>query len=107
MPHPLELPGVLRAIVPLVRAGNAIVCELVPHRIPRPAAIIGALDHLSEPAARLRGIEPVRVDARALDVIDLPAREMGLADLPLLAPLVRCEDECTFPCTDQNPYTAH
>ena len=45
MPDPLELPGMRRAVVPLVRAGDAVVDELVAHRLPGLAAVVGALDH--------------------------------------------------------------
>ena len=84
MPDALEFPGVLRAVVPLVRAGYAFVGELVAHRFPVLPAVVRALDHLAEPAAGLGGIQPVRVDGRALEVIDLPAPQMGPADLPRL-----------------------
>ena len=47
MPDPLELPRVRRPVVPLVGAGGAVVGELVAHRLPGRAAVIGALDHLS------------------------------------------------------------
>ncbi len=59
VPDALELPGVLRAVVPLVRAGIAVVGKLVAHRRPGLAAVIGALDHLPEPVAGLRGVQPV------------------------------------------------
>src|SRR5262249_25832038 len=84
-PHALELPWMLRAVVPLVRAGHAVVRELVVHRLPRPAGIVRALDHLAEPAAGLRGVEPVRVRGRTAHVVDLPAGEVWTGDLPLLA----------------------
>src|SRR5438445_8998887 len=82
MPDALELPGVLRAVVPLVRGegfaglGRGVVDELVAlafgetfrglfqrtsRRLPRLAAVAGALDDLSEPAARLRRVQPVRI----------------------------------------------
>ena len=73
MPDALELPGVRRAVVPLVRAGNAVVDELVADRLPGLAAVARALDQLAEPAAGLRGVEAVRIDGRALEVVDLPA----------------------------------
>ena len=60
VPDALELPRVRRAVVPLVRAGNAVVDELVADRLPGLAAVVRALDHLPEPAAGLRGVEPVR-----------------------------------------------
>ena len=50
VPHPLEFPRMRRAVVPLVRAGHAVVHELVAHRLPRLAAVVRALDHLPEPA---------------------------------------------------------
>ncbi len=53
MPDAFELPGVLCAVIPLVGAGHPFVIELVPDRFPVLAAIIGALNHLTEPAARL------------------------------------------------------
>jgi len=53
VPHTLELPGVGRAVVPLVRAGNAIVDELVAGRFPGSAAIVGALDLLPGPTVGL------------------------------------------------------
>ena len=107
MPDPLELPGMRRAVVPLVGAGLAVVDELVAHRLPGLAAVVGALDHLPEPAAGLRGIQPVRVGRRALHVVDLPAPEVGTADVPLLAFAVGGQDEGALPCTDQDPYLAH
>ena len=107
MPDSLELPRVRRAVVPLVSAGDAVVLELVADRLPRLAAVVGALDHLAEPAAGLRRIQPVRVDGRALEVVDLPAREVGAADLPSLALGVRRQDERALARADQDSYSAH
>ena len=53
MPDALELPRMLCAVVPLVSAGHSVVIELVANWLPILAAIIGTLDHLTEPAARL------------------------------------------------------
>ena len=61
MPDALELERPRRAVIPLVGAGLAFVDELVSHRLPGLAAVIGALDELAEPAGRLRGIETVRI----------------------------------------------
>ncbi len=69
--------GCGRAVVPLMGARHAVVDELVADRLPGLAAVVGALDHLTEPAARLRGVEAVRVDGRALEVVDLPAPKCG------------------------------
>src|SRR5262249_11955622 len=101
MPDALELPGMLRAVVPLVSgerlAGfrRGVVNELVAFalgptalvggeaasgRLPSLAAIAGALDNLSEPAAGLRGVEPVGIAGRSLHVVDLPAGKVGTAD---------------------------
>ena len=107
MPDALELPGVRRAVVPLVRAGDAVVDELVAHRLPRLAAVVGALDHLPEPAAGLRRIQPVRVGGRALEVVDLPAGKVGAADVPPLALAVRRQDERALARPNQYPYSAH
>ena len=52
VPDALELPRMRRAVVPLVGAGHAVVGELVADRLPGLAAVVRALDHLAEPAAR-------------------------------------------------------
>src|SRR5262249_36966475 len=107
MPYSLELPGVLGAVIPLVRARGALVGELLADRLPRLAAVVGALDHLPEPAAGLRGIQPVGVHGRALEVVDLPARKVGAADLPLFPLPVRRQDKRALARTDQYPYSTH
>src|SRR5207302_1934207 len=84
VPDALELPGAGRSVVPLVRAGNALVGELAPNLLPRLAAVVRTLDQLSEPSAALRRVEPIRVRGRALDVVELPARQVRAADVPLL-----------------------
>src|SRR6266487_3233798 len=56
VPDALELPGMRRVVVPAVRAWGALVLELVAYRFPRLAAVVRALHHLSEPAARLRRV---------------------------------------------------
>ena len=57
VPDPLELPRMRRAVVPLVRAGNAVVDELVADRLPRLAAVVRALNELAEPAGGLRRVD--------------------------------------------------
>src|ERR1700733_9764119 len=94
-------------VVPLVGAGRALVGELVTPRRPGRAAIVGPLDHLPRPAAGLRRIQPVRVGRRAFHVVDLPAREVRAADLPLLARAVRGQDERALARARKYPYTAH
>ena len=107
MPDARELPGVRRAVVPQVRAGDAVVHELVPHRLPRRAPVVGALDQLPEPAAGLRRIQPIRVRGRSLEVVDLPAPEVGATDVPPLARAVRRQHERPLARTNQDPYPAH
>src|SRR5690242_19309263 len=61
MPHPLDLPGIRTVVVPLMRAGHAVVRELVADRVPRLPAVVRALDHLPEPAATLRRVESIGI----------------------------------------------
>src|SRR2546427_781330 len=107
MPDSLELPRPQRAVVPLVSARYAFVHELVAHRRPRLATVVGALNQLPEPAAALRRIQPIRIRGRSLDVVDLPARKMGTIDFPPFTFSVRRQYECTFACADQYPNLAH
>src|SRR5262249_39061453 len=102
-----EFPGVLGAVVPLVRAGVAVVLELVADLDPGFAAVVGALHDLAEPAAGLRGIETVGIGRRALDVVHLPSGEVGTGDVPLLPLLVRGHDERALARPGENPYSAH
>src|SRR5881409_2582317 len=128
MPDALELPGMLCAVVPLMR-GEGLAClrgrvvgELVAlafgetfrglfqhtsRRLPRLAAVAGALDDLSEPPARLRRIQPVRIGGGAFHVIDLPAGEVWTADVPPGALSVRRQHERALACANQYPYPAH
>src|SRR6187401_3213530 len=85
VPYPLELPRVRRAVVPLVRPGSAVVGELVAGRLPGLAAVVRSLDELTEPAARLRGVDAIGIGRRPLEVVHLPAREVRAADVPGLA----------------------
>src|SRR2546422_10341565 len=103
MPHALELPGVLGAVVPLVRGERfarrrrGVVDELVAlafghlaglrrHAaagcLPRLAAVARALDHLAEPPAGLRRIDAAGIGGGSFHVIDLPAREVWAAHVP-------------------------
>src|SRR6266568_1144423 len=128
MPDALELPGMLRAVVPLVRGERLaglrrdVVDELVAlalgtlagfhrhaaaGRVPRLGAVARALDDLAEPAARLRRVQPIAVDARSLQVIDLPAGEVRAAHVPAAALAVRGQNERTLAGADQYAYTAH
>src|SRR6266550_1667099 len=128
MPDALELPGMLRAVVPLVRgeglagARGGVVDELValarghavgrlrhsaPGRLPCLAAVARALDDLTEPPTGLRRVQPIWIDGRALDVVDLPAREVGAGHIPPFALAIRCEDERALARPNQHPYATH
>src|SRR6266571_6872973 len=130
MPDALELPRMLCAVVPLMSgegvAGlrGGVVHELValafrhslwrgpfarrsPWLRPSFAAIIGPLNDLPEPAAALRRIQPVGVDGRALEVVNLPARKIRAAYIPTLTLSVRRQDERALACANQYSYSAH
>src|SRR6266496_4122349 len=79
MPDSFELPRMRRAIVPLMRARYAVIFKLVTHRFPGLASVVRTLDHLSGPAARLGGIQSIRISGRSFDVVELPAREVRTA----------------------------
>src|SRR4029453_19431976 len=64
-------------------------------------------NHLPEPAAVLRRVQPVRIGGRSLEVVNLPAREVWPAHVPLLARAVRRQDERALPGADENSNTAH
>ncbi len=107
MPDARELPRVLRSVVPEMVADSAFVGELVADRLPGLAAVAGALDHLAEPAARLRRVDSIRVGGRSLHVIDLPAAEVRAAHVPAFALAVRGQDEGAFSSADQYSHAAH
>src|ERR1700736_4932763 len=113
MPHPLKLPRVLSTVVPLVRAGNAIINEFVTfslrrtigtlqllrcatRRLPGFTSIIGALNDLSKPGAGLRCIQTVRINWRTFDVIKLPPGKVRSINFPILALCVGGKDERSF-----------
>src|ERR1700674_3776401 len=110
MPDALELPRVRRAVVPQVpvRGGRGATIHLpsLPPSFSR-CAVVVALYDLSEPPARLRRIQTIRVSRRSLDVVDLPTGEVGTADVPAFAFSVRCQDERALSCANQQPYSAH
>src|SRR5215469_13220479 len=107
MPYSLEFPGMRRAIEPLMRAWDAVVQEFVTDRLPGFPAIIGTLYQLPKPRAVLRGIKPLCVSGRSLQVEYLPSGEMGAGNLPLVAHCVRSQNECAFASPHQYSYTAH
>ena len=117
MPDAFEFPRMLRAVVPLVSAHVALIHKFVAFAfgraigagqllgaaagcLPGLAAIVGALDYLAEPTARLRRVDAVRLSGRAFEVIHFPAREVRPADFPILALAVRRQDERALLCAD-------
>src|SRR5215470_5932659 len=131
MPDSFELPRVRRAIVPLVRgerlAGfsrrvvNKLVALALGHTlwgscrfagrcaglVPGLAAVIRALDDLSKPTARLRGIEPIRINRRSLEVINFPSGKERTTDVPLLSLCVRRQNKRALACANEYSYSAH
>src|SRR5579862_7032973 len=107
MPDAREFPGMRRAVVPLMSAGNCSVLEFVPDRLPGLPAVIRSLDQLAEPAGRLRRVNPVGVYRRAFEVIHFPAGKVRAADIPLLALAIRGQDERAFARADENSHSAH
>src|SRR5213076_328950 len=55
----------------------------------------------------LRRVQSIRIGGRALEVVDLPAREMRAAHVPSVALPVRRQDERALARADQHPYAAH
>src|SRR5918992_3564782 len=107
VPDTRELPRMLRAVVPLMSARHAVVRELVAGRLPRLAAVVRPLDDLSEPTARLRRVQPVRIGRRRVDVIDLPPRKQRAVDVPPVAGPVRRQDKGALPGAHEQPHSTH
>src|SRR5450631_81047 len=128
MPDAFELPWMLGAVVPLMRgerlAGftGGIVSEAVafdgrPLRCcvfrldarlkPGLASVFGCLQNLAEPAACLRGVNPIRIHRLTLHVINLPAREVRAGNLPVFPFSVRGKNECAFARSNQDTNVAH
>src|SRR5688572_4040252 len=106
MPHALELPWMLRAIVPLVRGQRLaffvrrIIGKPVTFRCRHPvrqgcrlallesrlkpglAAVVRPLNDLAEPATALRGIDSVGIHGRSFHVIDFPSAKERTVDGP-------------------------
>src|SRR5713101_4217103 len=87
--------------------GRSLVLAQRGQLLPVLAAVVGALNDLPEPTRVLCGIDPVRVNRRALDVVDIPASKVRAADVPLLALRVRGHDERPLMRTNQYPNSAH
>src|SRR5215472_450669 len=130
MPHALELPWMLCAIVELMGGerfaslGRHIVGELVAFALghaswsfgfalgrsglePALAAIVGALDDLSKPSTGLRGVDAIGVSGRSLEMVEFPSREVRTADFPLVALAIGGKDECSLACSNEDSKFAH
>src|ERR1700674_1854654 len=115
MPDALELPRMLSAVVPhmsrerLAGFRRDVVSEFVAlpfrHSIrsgrglarreswlePVFTAVIRALNDLSEPRARLRRVNPVRINRRSFQVIHFPTRKVRTVHFPVFALCVRSQ----------------
>src|SRR5450755_1813305 len=107
MPDALELPRMGRAVVPLMRARNTVVDKLIVHRLPRLAAIVRALNQLTKPAAGLRCKQPVGVNRRSLDVVNLPPRKMRTTHVPLFALAIGRQNKSALACANQYSHLTH
>src|SRR5437762_8167413 len=131
MPDAFEFPRVLGAVVPHVGRERLpcfrrnVVSEFVAlafwHSVrrrrrlsrretrlePGLPAVIRSLNDLSEPRARLRRVDSIRIRRRSLEVIHLPSRKMWPVYLPVLAFPIRGQDKSSFARAYQNSYSAH
>src|ERR671923_341720 len=107
MPDARELPGVLRAVVPLMGAWHAVVGELVADGLPGLSAIVRPLHDLAVPAGGLRRIQAIRVSRRPVQVVDLPAREQRAFDVPVVPRPVGRQNERALPRAHEEPHSAH
>src|SRR5205823_13014610 len=75
--------------------------------LPGLAAVVGTLNHLAKPTARLGGVQPVRVGGRTFHMVDFPAAEEGTVHRPLLPLTIGGQDKRALARADQYPYSAH
>src|ERR1700722_14429705 len=107
MPHALKLPWVWLALIKLVCTWHSVIDKFVTDRLPRFPAIVRSLNHLTEPTAALRCIQPVGICRSPFQVINFPAPKMWPTDIPLLAFSIRSKRERAFPRCHQNSHSAH
>src|SRR6266446_751697 len=121
MPDTLEFPRMLRAIIPLVSRErfpgfrrtvvNEVVTLALWHAVrtfqllgtaarcvPGFAAIIGTLNDLPKPSARLRCVNPIGIHRRTFHMVNFPTREMRAAELPPFTRAIRSQDERALSC---------
>src|SRR5207248_10678116 len=96
VPDARELPGVLRAVVPLMLAGNAVVGELIADRFPRLRTVVRALHYLPVPTSGLRRVHPLRIARRRLQLVDLAAREQRALHAPFVPRSIRRPNDCAL-----------
>src|SRR5579872_6053690 len=87
--------------------GSGFLASRRARLMPGFAAVIRALNDLSEPAAGLRGVDTIGISGGSLEVVNFPAGKMGTTDVPLLPLAIRSQNECTFARANQNSYAAH
>jgi hypothetical protein len=107
VPDAFEFPRMRGAVVPLVRARNSVIGELVADCFPGFATVAAPLHRLAEPVVRLRCVDSVRIDWRRLQVIELPAAELRFADIPLLALAIGRQDKRAFARANQHSHPIH
>src|SRR5690606_9665946 len=107
MPHSGEFPGVGCPVIPLVCTGISFVGKLVAYRLPALPSVIRTVDHLPEPATRLRCVDAIGIYGRTFHMIDFPASEVGSAYLPLFTLSVCCKDKATLTRSHQYPNLTH
>src|SRR5438105_12447325 len=107
MPDTRELPRMLRAVVPLMRTGDAVVGELIADRLPGLPAVVRTLHDLAVPAGGLGRVQPVRIGRRGVEMVHLPAREQRALHVPIATRPVRRQDESAFPGAHEKPHSAH
>ena len=92
MPDALKFPGMLRAVVKLVRRqwrGGGVIGEFVAFAlrhaararfsggrsrlVPGVSSVVGALDDLPEPTAGLRNVNAVGINRRSLHMVNFPS----------------------------------
>src|SRR6185503_3973340 len=74
---------------------------------PRLAAVVGALNDLSEPAAALRGVEAIRIRGGALEVVKLPAGEVRPAHVPFFTFSIGSQNKSALTGANEYAYIAH
>src|SRR5258706_15941981 len=130
MPHTLEVPWMLGAVVPLVcrerlAIPGSVVSKLAAFRQghsigggsrfaaleswlkPCFTTVIRSLHNLPEPSAALRCVNPVGIRRGTFQVIHFPSAKKGTLDFPLFTCGIRRKNECAFFCPDKYACGSH